>query len=159
MLKKMVFWGLYASFLGILLAGAAYRTSVKLADGGQEQNQGNASRQQPAGETVLEPAVDSQSAKEHESEIKENSVINGQVLNISNRGLSMQLPNGQILNVSGRAWRYAQGFGFSAQNGDILRLEGFDENGHFEITRMTNLNNAQSVALRDGTGHPLWNGN
>jgi len=158
-LKKLFLWSLYAVFLGILLAGAAYRTSVKLADDEQAQNRGNASRQQPAGETVLEPAVGSQAAEEHESEIKENSVINGQVVSISNRGLSMQLSNGQMLNVTGRAWRYAQGFGFTAQNGDILWLEGFYENGHFEITRMINLNNAQSVDLRDGTGHPLWNGN
>ncbi len=86
-------------------------------------------------------------------------MIDGQVVGLSNRGISVLLSNGQLLEISGRTWRYAQGFGFSAQNGDMLRLEGFDENGRFEITRITNLNNAQSVDLRDGTGHPLWSGN
>ncbi len=160
MLKKLVLWSLYAAFLGVLLGGAFYRTSVKLDDTGGEQNHGNAVRQQVAEKAgTNEMIVVSAGDEEHQSDIKERSMVNAQVLNISNRGLSMQLSDGQVLNITGRAWRYAQSFGFPVQNGDVLWLEGFDENGHFEVMSMTNLGNDLSVSLRDETGHPLWNGN
>jgi hypothetical protein len=154
MLKKLVLWSLYASFLGILLAGAAYRTSVKLADGGQEQNRGNSSRQQPTGEAIIG------SVNQHEENAtQERSMIDGQVVGSSNRGISVQLSKGQLIEISGRAWRYAQGFGFTVQNGDVLWLEGYFENEIFEVIQITNSSSGQVVALRDNGGHPLWNGN
>ena len=148
MLKKLFLWSLYAAFLGVLLAGAAYRTSVKLPDNGQGQNRGKASNNQPNGEAVVPPSAE-----------QERSIMEARVIEASNRGLSVQLSNGQALEISGRAWRYVQGFGFSAQSGDPIQLEGFYEDGSFEVTRMTNLNTAQSALLRDESGHPLWRGN
>jgi hypothetical protein len=147
MLKKLFLWSLYAAFLGVLLAGAAYRTSIKLPDNGQGQNRGKASNNQSSDEVTLLPSVE-----------QKQSIMEGRVIEASNRGLSVQLLNGQALEVSGRAWHYLQGFGFNAQNGDPLQLEGFYENGSFEVSRMTNLNTAQSALLRDESGHPLWRG-
>ena len=132
--KKIGLMEYVCLFLGLLLAGAAYRTSVKLADSGQEQNRGNASNNQSNSEAIIQPA------NEYENQpIQEKSEIDGQVMGLSNRGISVQLSNGQLLEISGRAWRYAQEFGFTAQNGDVLWLEGYFENGTFEVMQMTNL--------------------
>jgi len=138
----------------MLLAGAAYRTSVKLADGGQEQNRGNASNKQSNnGQIVVLPAIEQENQP-----IQERSVMDGQVISVSNRGLSVQLTDGQGLEIFGRAWRYAQSSGFTAQASDPVSLEGFYEDGAFQTAHITNLRNAQSVFLRDDSGHPLWSG-
>jgi hypothetical protein len=154
MLKKLILWSLYAAFLGILLAGAAYRTSVKVADGGQEQTRRQASSQQSGNDAGVIPA-----GEQGDRSGQEWRVVEGQVVGVSNRELSIQLSNEQLIELSGRAWRYAQGFGFTAQSGDVLWLEGFSKEGHFEVMRMTNPRNSQIVTLRDETGQPLWNGN
>jgi len=151
MLKKLTLWSLYAALLGILLAGAAYRTSIIITDGGQEQNRGPSSSQQSGSDAGVIPA-----GEQGDRSSQAWSVIEGQVVGVSNRGLSVQLSNGQLLEISGRAWRYAQEFGLIVQNGDTLWLEGYFENGVFEVTRMTHLGNNQSVLLRDSNGHPLW---
>ncbi len=167
MLKKIALWSLYAALVALLLAGAVYRTSVKLGDGEQEQSHESGSQSQSNGQNgngqnAVDPVTGTTAAavEEHTSEtIKELVMMDGQVLSVSNRGLSIQLSDGQMSEIVGRAWRYAQGLGFSAQAGDPLWLNGFVENGVFEVVSITNLNTGQSVTLRDETGHPLWNGN
>jgi hypothetical protein len=162
-LKKLVLWGIYSAFLGLLLAGAMYRTSAKLGDGEQNQNRSNQSRQgsygaggeQPTGEL----AIVNRQVEEHENEVKETSIVASQVLNASNRGITLQLINGPTASVTGRAWRYTRTLGFSTQVKDILWLEGYYEDDHFEIMRMTHLETNQRISLRDETQHPLWNGN
>ena len=162
MLKKLALWGMYSAFLGLLLAGAMYRTSVKLGDGGQNQNRGNQSRQGTSGrggnQSVIESVTDNAQLGVYGTEVKEASILTSQVLDINNRGITLQLSDGQMTNVTGRAWRYAQALGFSTQVSDTLRLEGYYEGNRFEIVHMTNIETIQSVSLRDETGRPLWNG-
>ena len=162
MLKKLALWGMYSAFLGLLLAGAMYRTSVKLGDGGQNQNRGNQSRQGISGrggnQSVIESVTDNAQLGVYGKEVKEASILTSQVLDINNRGITLQLSDGQMTSVTGRAWRYAQGLGFSTQVSDTLRLEGYYEGNRFEIMHMTNIETIQSVSLRDETGRPLWNG-
>ena len=163
MLKKLVLWSLYSAFLGLLLAGAMYRTSIKLEDGGQNQSRGNQPRQESSGAGKGQSAnkLDAVNAnvEEHEYDINETTIVVSQVLDISKHSITLQLTDGLMVNVAGRAWRYAQGFGFSTQVNDTLWLEGFSEGDYFVVTRMINLKTSQSVSLRDETGHPLWNGN
>jgi hypothetical protein len=163
MLKKLVLWGIYSAFLGLLLAGAMYRTSVKLGDGEQNQNRGNQSRQESyetgGSQSANEPASVKEQADEHKNEVKETSIVASQVLDISNRGITLQLTDGSTASVTGRAWRYAQSLSFSTQVDDTVWLEGYYEGDHFEIMHMTNLETNQRLSLRDETGHPLWNGN
>jgi len=162
MLKKLALWGMYSAFLGLLLAGAMYRTSVKLGDGGQNQNRGNQSRQglssRGGNQSVIEPVTDNAQVEVHGKDVKETSIVASQVLDINKRGVTLQLDDGQMTSVTGRAWRYAQEFGFSAQVSDTLRLEGYYEGNRFEIMHMTNIETNQSISLRDDTGRPLWNG-
>jgi hypothetical protein len=153
MVKKMIQWGLYAAFLGVLLGGAAYRTSLKFADNGQDGNRGKASNNETVSENVILPVIEQENRHN-----QERIVLDGQIAGASNQGLSIHLSGGQLLNIPPRPWRYAQGFGFTAQGGDKLWLEGFYENGIFEVTRMTNLHTGQEIVLRDNDGHPLWSG-
>ena len=167
MLKKIALWSIFATLVILLLAGAVYRTSVKLADEGQGQSHESGSQQHDNGQNgngqnSVDPVTGTTAAavEEHTSETVRDLVkMDGQVLSISNRGLSIQLSDRQMVEIVGRAWRYARGLGFSAQAGDLLWLDGFvDSNGAFETALITNLNTGQSVALRDETGHPLWSG-
>ena len=152
MLKKLILWSLYASFLGLLLGGAAYRTSIKLADGGNTQSHGNS--------TSNGAPVESASGQSDEQRGEHDQVVlDGYVMDINNDSLSIIATDGKVFEISRRAWRYAQELGFYPQAGDSLRLEGFYENGDFEVVRMIDLNQAQSVSLRDESGHPLWSGN
>ena len=164
MLKKLVLWGIYSAFLGLLLAGAIYRTSIKLGEGEQNQNRGNQTRQESYGksgnQSASESIVVNTQEEEHKNEVKETSIIAGQVSDISNQGITLQLTDGSTVSVTGRAWHYAQTLGFSTQVNHTLWLEGFYEGDHFEIMHMTNLETNQRISLRDETGHPLWmNGN
>jgi hypothetical protein len=163
MLKKLVLWGIYSTFLGLLLAGAMYRTSVKLEDGEQNQSRGNQyvqeAKRTSGNQSASEPAILQAQEEKHTGDIKETSIVASQVLDISNRGITLQLIDGSTASVMGRAWRYVQTLGFSTQVNNTLWLEGFYESDHFEIMRMISLDTNQSISLRDGTGHPLWNGN
>jgi hypothetical protein len=159
MLKKLVLWGIYSAFLGLLLAGAMYRTSIKLGNG---ENRGNQTRQesyrQGGNQSASEPAIVNVQTETHKNELKEASFVASKVLEISNRGITLQLTDGSTTSVTGRAWRYAQTLGFNTQVNDTLWLESFYEGDHFEITHITNLETNQRISLRDEIGHPLWNG-
>jgi len=151
--KEIAAWSLYAAFLGALLAGAVKRTTVILDGTGQQRNIG-ASGNERMSDLELLPITGQDGAT-----MLNKTINNGLVLSATSQGLTIQLTSGQALEVSSRAWRYAQSFGFTAQAGDTLLLEGIDENGHFEIVRMVNERTAQSVMLRDNRGQPLWKSN
>jgi hypothetical protein len=153
MVKKMIQWGLYAAFLGVLLGGATYRTSLKFSDTGQGGNRGKTSNNEPVSENVILPVIDQENRHN-----QERIVVDGQIARAGNQGLSIHLSDGQLLEIPPRPWRYAQSFGFTAQVGDKLWLEGFYENGNFEVARMINLHTGQEIVLRDNDGHPLWSG-
>jgi len=152
MLKKLIVWSLYSAFIGVLIAGAVNRTSAKLGNTEPERNGHGLSVSENTGEISV--------ANVHESEhTRERLTLDGQATSVTTKELSIRLLDGQIVTISRRAWRYTQGYGFTAQAGDPLRVEGFFENATFEVTRITNLRNGQIVSLRDDKGHPLWSGN
>ncbi len=144
-MKKWFLWSLYAAFVGILLAGAAYRTSIKWDNGREEQNR----RQESNGQSPFLSSEDVPLA---------GRTTSGLVVEIAKPGLTLQLSTGETIRITGRAWRYAQNLGFEARSGDILWLKGASENDHFEVFQITNLRTQQIVDLRDETGQPLWQG-
>ena len=154
MLKKLFLWSLYAAFLGLLLGGAAYRTSVRLAGSDSNQAGRNAQGGQLSRTTTTGLDAGLQADPGHTF-----ISLEGAVVDVSDQALSVQLADGQVIEVSRRAWRYAQGLGFTLQLHDPVRLEGFYENGDFEVARITDLLYGRSVSLRDDSGHPLWSGN
>jgi hypothetical protein len=73
--------------------------------------------------------------------------------------------DGQEFIVENRAWWFAQDQGFSAQVGHQVTIVGFYEEvpstgsgQHFEVGRLENASNGQTVLIRDENGRPEWAG-
>jgi hypothetical protein len=84
--------------------------------------------------------------------------LQGTIVSVDPNALVAQIDSGQQVTVENRAWWFAQEQGFSAQVGDQVMLIGFYEGDHFEVGRIENATNGQTVRLRDENGRPLWAG-
>jgi hypothetical protein len=82
--------------------------------------------------------------------------LQGAIVSVDPDTLVVQTDSGQQVAVENRAWWFAQGQDFSAQVGDQVTLIGFYEGDHFEVGRIDNATNGQTVRLRDENGRPLW---
>ena len=65
---------------------------------------------------------------------------------------------GESMVIEGRAWSYMQEQGFAIQQGDLVKYEGFYEDGEFKVSQIENLNTGESLVLRDASGRPSWAG-
>lgn len=149
MLKRLFWWSLYAALVAVLLAGAVNRTASILDGDNQNRNvHPNGSNQTGGG---LQSATG-----QGQATAREIFTLEGRLLNASSQGLTIVLLDGQQVELSRRAWRYAQGFGFTCQPGDALWLDGFYEHDRFEVIKISNPRSGQSVTLRDSLGNPLW---
>ncbi|MBE9524357.1 MAG: hypothetical protein IMY76_04610 [Chloroflexi bacterium] len=159
MLKKIVLWSLYVAFVGVLIIGALNRTVAKNTDDNRAPNSSANdhidSSTQHQDETI-ESSRDENAV--HDETEYDWMTLTGTVSSILPRGMLVAEDDGQLIEVARRTWRFAQEQGFAPQIGDQVVLDGFYEGGEFELARLTNLTNGQTVSLRDQTGHPLWEG-
>jgi len=157
MLKKFILWTLYAAFVGMIILAAINRTMVKIWDNDSVLST-NVNAQNDNVAPQLGAAVVGEN-KEHENQDTteyEWVTLVGTVSSILPRGMIVADADGQLIEVVRRSWRFAQEQGFAPQIGDQVTLDGFYEHGEFEVACLTDLNNGQSVCLRDETGQPLW---
>lgn len=84
--------------------------------------------------------------------------LQGMVVAADVDGLAIALANGEEFLLEGRAWRFAQEQGFSAEAGHSMMLTGFYEDGKLEVGQIDNLSTAHTTAIRNETGRPLWAG-
>jgi hypothetical protein len=84
--------------------------------------------------------------------------LQGIVVTADADGLAIALANGEEFLLEGRAWRFAQEQGFSAEAGHSVMLTGFYEDGELEVSQIDNLSTALTTPIRDETGRPLWAG-
>jgi len=157
MLKKIVLWTLYTAFVGVLIIGALNRTVAK--NGGDDSAlNGVADRQfVSSAQNLSQPVKGSNNENNaHDDTEHEWVTITGTVSSILPRGMLVADDAGQLIEVARRTWRFAQEQGFTPQIADQVVLDGFYERGEFELARLTNLTNGQTVSLRDELGHPLW---
>lgn len=82
----------------------------------------------------------------------------GAVSSVDADALTVNLDSGELILVEGRAWSFTQEMGFTAEAGDRVALDGFFEDGDFEVGELTNLTSGQKVLLREASGRPLWAG-
>ena len=174
MIKKIILWTLYAAFIGILIFGAINRTTAKIGDDDSLQT-GNAAEREAAGNSESEehgsaygqkdiatPQPDESANYEenkhesHETAKHEWVTLTGTISSIISRGMTVAATDGQHPEVTRHPWRFALERGFTPQVGDQVTLDGFYEDGKFEIAVITDLTNGQTVYLRDEAGHPLW---
>ena len=162
MFKKVILWTVYALIVGLLIFGAANRTSAKTDQGllfGNlnevfvERGQGNSSSGRIEGYGELE--ID-----DHEEIIKEQDwvVLNGQIINISSEALEIETKTAGILEIEGRPWRFVQELGYVPEEGNELIVQGFYENGEFEVVTIQDLTADQIFQVRDESGRPMWGG-
>lgn len=162
MFKKIVLWTVYALIVGLLIFGAANRTSAKTDQGllfgnltevFEERGQGNNSSGINESHGELE-------TDDHEEIIKEQDwvALNGQITNISSEALEIETKTAGILEIEGRSWRFAQELGYVPVEGNELVVQGFYENGEFEVVTIQDLSADQIFQIRDESGRPMWGG-
>lgn len=185
MIKKIVFWTLFTAFVGLIIYGAIYRSTVKLEDesparaSNQSQNEGSSRNQNndrennPNSDTEVEPVPseaypasteDGLSSTTTDSDVlhfegdsgHEWLTLTGVVTSVTTKDLVITLDDGQSLTIARRPWRFAQENGFTTSVGNQIELIGFYENDEFQAAQLHDLTTDLLVRLRDETGHPLW---
>ncbi|MBI5302515.1 MAG: hypothetical protein HY868_10280 [Chloroflexi bacterium] len=86
------------------------------------------------------------------------TTVQGNVISVDQYAMTVQASNGEQVRIENRPWSYALEQKFSAKVGDQIKLNGFYQNGLFEIGQMQNLSNGVNAQIRDQSGRPGWAG-
>jgi hypothetical protein len=86
------------------------------------------------------------------------TILQGNVIDMNQSAMTVQVSNGEKVVITNRPWSYALEQGFAAKVGDQIKMNGFYQNGLFEIGQMQNLTNSLSAQVRDQSGRPGWAG-
>jgi len=84
--------------------------------------------------------------------------VQGNVVSVDADALIILTAEGEQIAVENRPWWFAQEQGFSAQVDDQVNLTGFYEGESFEVGRIDDTTNGQTVLIRDESGRPMWAG-
>jgi len=93
-----------------------------------------------------------------QAQVDEWLTLAGSVVSVDADELLVQTDDGQQILIDGRAKRFLDELGFTAQGGQRLQLTGFYEDGDFEVGTVDNITTGQTVQIRDESGRPLWAG-
>ena len=174
MFKKIIVGTLILGLVGILVIGAINRTNAKTGNTeargqgrgrsdeaityttGGGQGQGGYPQDTLKGRGQGRGDADQLGAGQ--AQVVEGLTLRGTMVSVDNTMLLVQTSSGEQVTVENRPWQYALGANFSAQVGDQVTLTGFYQSGVFEVSKIDNLTNGKSVALRDATGRPGWSG-
>ena len=63
-----------------------------------------------------------------------------------------------ILEIEGRSWRSVQESGLIPGEGNEVVVQGFYENGEFDVSTIRDLTTDQIFRLRNEYGKPMWGG-
>ena len=180
MLKKILVWTLYAALVGILIFGAVNRTAAKTdqdsshlvqpgvgagegqaRDGfGNNGQSGGTSKNDQSDGNGFNGQTNGSGEERQQSNLEEHDwvVLTGTIVEFNSDSLWVQSENSGNLGISGRAWRFAQESGYHPAVGNEVKLNGFYENGEFEVSSIEDLTSGQTILLREDTGRPLWSG-
>ncbi len=86
------------------------------------------------------------------------TTLQGSVQSVDQYAMTVQTATGEQVRVENRPWSYALENKFTAKIGDQIKLNGFYQNGLFEVGQMQNLSNGANVLVRDQAGRPGWAG-
>lgn len=159
MVKKIMLWTVYVLIVGLLVFGAANRTSAKtdqgLLIGNLEEISGG--RGQGNGSSV---EVGEYESAGHEEVLEKQDWVSlsGQIIAVGSEALEIQTGTAGILEIEGRSWRFAQELGYFPGEGKEVAVQGFYENGEFEVSIIHDLTTDQIFYLRDEYGKPMWGG-
>ncbi len=156
MVKKIALWAVYVLIVGLLVFGAANRTSAKMDQGILFGNVDEivAGRGQATGNTGNYESSDHDEILEKQDWIS----FSGQVISFGAEALEINTGSAEILEIEGRSWRFAQELGYVPVEGNEVLVQGFYENGEFEVSIIQDLSSDQIYRLRDDYGKPMWGG-
>jgi hypothetical protein len=173
MLRKVVLGTLFIGLIGILVTGAVIRTMDKTGhvaeahgpgygQGNGEAGQGRGGYSQGGsrggyGGRGRENAPGDQTGT-GQANVEEWLTLQGTVVSVDADALIVQTASGEQVTMQNRPWWFAQEQGFSAQVGDQVTLVGFYEGTDFEVGRIEDDTNSQTVLVRDESGRPPWAG-
>lgn len=86
------------------------------------------------------------------------TTLQGSVISVDQYAMTVQASNGEQVRIENRPWSYALEQKFSAKVGDQITMNGFYQNGLFEIGQMQNVTSGVNVQVRDQAGRPGWAG-
>ena len=122
---------------------------------GSARGQENSGRGAGTAEDAEGLQVDQSQADVHPEDVV---IIPAIVQSVSSEAALFQTDDGDTVVVEGRALSFAMELGLSLTDGDQMLLEGFYENGDFEVSSVENLTTGQWIVLREPEGRPLWAG-
>ena len=158
MIKKVTMWIVYVLIVGLLVFGAANRTLAKTDQGtlfgnmdeivsGRGQGNGGLGNFEEYGEYE---------AADHEEH--DLVSLSGQIIAAKVEALEIQTGTAGILEIEGQSWRFAQELGYVPGEGNEVIVQGFYENGEFEVSTIQDLTADLIFHLRDEYGKPMWGG-
>jgi preprotein translocase subunit YajC len=133
MRKKLFLWMVYIGFVGMLVFGAINRFNLK--------------------------AQDNENSALTEGSDHDWITLKGLVTAVNKQSMVIRIEDGSEITITRRVWRYAMENGFIPTVGDQLTLNGFYENGEFEVGVLTNEGSGAMLRTRDKNGVPMWSGN
>jgi len=160
MLKKIILGVLLIGVIGILAAGAIYRTAYQtgnvsaLALPANELAQGRGRGGSGYGQNSTN-AVPAQPGV-GQAQVSEWVTLQGTVVSADQNAMTVKTDKGEVI-VENRPWLFAQESGFTTQVGDNVTLVGFYEGDTFEVGQIS-VTNGKTVVLRDQNGRPMWAG-
>lgn len=160
MFKTILKWSIYAGVVGLLIFGAVIRTEAKTGEtifqnvrgAGETAVSGNGSGRNGSSSGVGEGIL------QVENEDHDWIDLEGTVSDLDVESLWVETLEGELLEITGRAWSFSLEAGFQPSIGDLVMLEGFFENGEYEVSAIHNLTSGVIMQVRDETGRPLWAG-
>ena len=93
-----------------------------------------------------------------EEEEHEWTSLAGFVTSLDDESLWIDVDQEGDLEITGRAWSFILDAGLIFSIGDELELEGFFEDGEFEVSYLVNLTSQENLQIREDSGRPLWSG-
>ena len=91
-------------------------------------------------------------------EAPERVTLEGVVLQAPAAGVDLILETAEGENLIGTGPGYLGDQGFVLIVGDSISVSGSWENEEFKAMEITNLNNGETITLRDEWGRPMWSG-
>lgn len=171
MFKKILMWSIYAGVVGLLIFGAVIRTQAKAGEPTRTEDKSEDERDLSInqegeitgryGEGLGKNETTSESGEElHLAEQEAHDWISlaGVATNLDAEALWIETNEGESLEFTRRVWRFIQESGLVISIGDQIGLEGFYENGEFEIAYLENLTSGEFLQIREDSGRPLWGG-
>lgn len=159
MFKKIMLWTVYVLIVGLLVFGAANRTSAKTDQGLLFGNLDEITSGRGQGNGSTEEYGDYEAA-DHEEILEEQDwvTLSGQIIAVGSEALEIQTGTAGFLEIEGRPMRFAQELGYVPGEGNEVVVQGFYENGEFEVAMIEDLTTNQIFQLRDNYGKPMWGG-